>query len=92
MIKFKDFVPKRIPGTTGGFFSSGEPERYETIQDALEAANNWIVDETIQIVNVETVVLPNIWAEHEEGSEDGSLYTGSTSSHWHQFIRCWYQD
>ncbi|MEL6178693.1 MAG: hypothetical protein AAFS10_07050 [Myxococcota bacterium] len=92
MLKFKDFVPNRIPGQGGGFFSPGQPDRHETIHEALEEANAWISSQNIDVINVETVVLPNIWEDHEEGSEDGSLYTGSTFSHWHQFIRCWYKD
>ena len=45
------------------------------------------------VLNVETVVLPNIWSPYEEGSADVALGTsGEMPSHWHQFIRCWYED
>ncbi len=91
MLKYKDFVPKRIPGQAGGFFSAATPERHESFDKALDEANAWISNNEINILNVETVVLPNIWAEHEEGTEDGSLYTSGTS-HRHQFIRCWFTE
>jgi hypothetical protein len=70
-------------------FKSGE---YETFEEALAAANKWIKEYDIQIVSMETVVLPNIWSRWEEGSTDVALGTsGEMPSQWHQIIRCWYR-
>jgi hypothetical protein len=86
VIGFKDFVPRMIAAP--GLFRSGE---YESFEAALAAANQWIEENSIRIVNLETVVLPNIWSRWEEGSTDVAIGTsGETPSHWHQFIRCWY--
>jgi len=86
MIHFRDFVPKMIEAPR--LFKPGE---YESIEDALKAANRWIDEKRIHVVNVETVVLPNIWSRFEEGPTDVALGTsGEMPSHWHQFIRCWY--
>jgi hypothetical protein len=72
-----------------GLFRSGE---YESLEDALAAANQWIKEYDIKIVSIETVVLPNIWSRWEDGSLDVALGTsGEMPSHWHQFIRCWYE-
>jgi hypothetical protein len=86
MIGYRDFVPKML--APGGFLS---PAEYETFDSALDAANAWIDENGIHVIDVETVVLPNIWSRFEDGSTDTSLGTsGESPSHWHQFIRVWY--
>lgn len=88
MIRYRDFVPRMLEAP--GLFRSGD---YESFSVALEAMNEWIRDEKVRLVNVETVVLPNIWSRWEEGSGDVALGTsGEMPSHWHQFIRCWYEE
>ena len=88
MLQFKDFVPKQI--NPPGIFSPGE---YEDIEDAMRAANEWLAESHAKLINVETVVLPNIWSRYEQGTTDPSLgISGEDPSHWHQFIRCWYLD
>ena len=88
MLQYKDFVPKML--AEPGLFKLGE---YETLAEALEEANRWIEQSSVQVINVETVVLPNIWTRWEEGTEDVALGTsGEMKSHWHQFIRCWFEE
>lgn len=86
MLRFKDFVPRML--AEPGLFKAGE---YESLEEALAAANDWIKQNEIDVKNVETVVLPNIWSRWEEGSRDTSLGTsGDSPSRWHQFLRVWY--
>lgn len=87
MIQFRDFVPEML--SAPALFKAGE---YESIEAALAAANSWIKESDIQVVNVETVVLPNIWSRYAEGTTDVALATsGEMASHWHQFVRIWYR-
>lgn len=87
MIQCKDFVPKMIAAPR--LFKPGE---YESFDAALAAANDWIKQQEIQLISIETVVLPNIWSRFEEGTTDVALGTsGEMPSHWHQFIRCWFR-
>ena len=87
MLKYKDFVPRQI--SRPGFFADGE---HESFDEAVEAANRWLASNNVTLVNLETVVLPNIWREWEEGSMDASIGTSTDLvSRWHQFLRCWYQ-
>jgi len=80
MIQFRDFVPKML--SAPAFFKVGE---YETFGEAVAAANRWIDEQRIDVMHVETVVLPNIWSRYEEGSTDGSLgISGDSPSFWHQ--------
>ena len=55
VIAFKDFVPKQV-GIKSGIFG-GAPV-YADLTDAVASANRWIGQEKIQVLNVETVVLP----------------------------------
>lgn len=87
MIDYKDFVPKMIGSP--GFL--GEPE-FETLQDALQGCNAFIEKEGVRLVSVETVVLPNLYHPHEEGSEDVNIRQDEDySTPWNQFIRLWYE-
>ncbi|MEO0794471.1 MAG: hypothetical protein AAFX93_04895 [Verrucomicrobiota bacterium] len=88
MIKYKDFVP--TVEDRGGIFREAS---FEELSEAVERANNWIGHHGVVVINIETVVLPNIHAENESGSEDQSLRsTGDGFSNWHQFIRVWYRE
>ena len=88
MKRFRDFVPKMIASPK--LFKAGE---YESFEEALEAANQWIDEDHIKLISIETVVLPNIWSKWEEGTTDVALGTsGEMPSHWHQFICCWYEE
>jgi hypothetical protein len=55
-IAFKDFVPKQ-EDTKSGFLGLGPPV-YAELADAVASANRWIGQEKVQVLNVETVVLP----------------------------------
>ena len=89
MLKYKDFVPREIEAP--GFFNV--EGKHESFDDAVEAANEWLRQNKVTVISIETVVLPNIWARWEEGSVDASLGTSSDApSRWHQFLRCWYRD
>lgn len=85
-IAFKDFTPTI---EKKGFFSTAT---YESLQDCLQRANQWIEADNPNIISVETVVLPNLWNIGEKGSEDPELNTSvNMMSSWHQFVRVWYE-
>src|SRR5688500_11982364 len=79
MIAYRDFVPRelRAPGRIASAFSLAVQGEHETLASALAAANTWIEKEQIDLVQFETVVLPNIWEPAETGTEDASLRTGA---------------
>jgi len=87
MIGFADFAPRMLEES--GFFKSA---RYESFEAALDAANQWVAENELRVINVETVVLPNMWDSAENGTEDPEIWTsGDISSNWYQFIRVWYE-
>jgi hypothetical protein len=86
MLQYRDFVPQLTKRP--GIFSPGE---IQSLASALAAANAWIEQESIQVVNVETVVLPNLWEEESESSDPEMVTSGMQGTHWYQFIRVWYR-
>ncbi|HIM31526.1 MAG: hypothetical protein VB878_24695 [Pirellulaceae bacterium] len=85
MLRHRDFVPQQTAAS--GLL---RPAEYESLDEVLGALNTWLEEEGVELLSIETVVLPNIWSPFEEGSEDTSLGMRDTTNHWHQFIRCWY--
>ncbi len=87
MIQYRDFVPRQTAAL--GFMSRAE---YESVEAAAAAATQWISDTAVDLVTLETVVLPNIHHPKEEGSGDADLHsTGEYLTSWHQFVRVWYR-
>jgi len=85
MYLFQDFFPTV---TKRGFFTTS----FEPLRAAMFRANEWVDKYGVNVINIETVVLPNLHARGEGGSEDPSLRTsGEMQSQWHQFIRVWYE-
>lgn len=71
MITFKDFVPE-------------EGEQFDAI---VERVNNWVHDNGVRVINLETVVLPNI-----ERTSDTEIWQDPKDTYWYQFIRLWYDE
>ena len=82
MYHFKDFAPQVVKK---GFFRTD----YESFEKALDAANAWIKDHKIEVLNIETVVLPNMGKTG--GTTDMAHASSESGSFWYQFIRVWYK-
>ncbi len=86
-VDFVDFVPEQVD--KGGFFKMPKLEEMVAVVDKM---NDWLERNHVKVVNIETVVLPNIHSPHEDGSQDTNLTTkGDFMSSWNQFIRVWYE-
>ena len=82
-IAFKDFFPQV---TRSGFLSSD----YEEFPAVVNRANEWIATSGVQVLNVETLVLPNV--SDEAGAMQTNIRTsGEMSSYWRQILRVWYE-
>jgi hypothetical protein len=87
VIGFMDFAPRMV--RPGALF---QMPQYEALQHAVAAANQWIRQYGVSVLNVETVLLPNIHRSGEEGSTDPHLVTaGEFRSEWFQVVRVWYE-
>jgi hypothetical protein len=63
MIAYRDFAPGQVSAP-----ALMKPATYESLDQALAAANAWIRSNAIEVLSVETVVLPNLWTPHSEGT------------------------
>lgn len=81
-IGYRDFFPILLES---GFFK----RKFEDLPTTLGRANKWLATSGLKIVNVETVLLPNVSLEGAASAT--CLYTGGeTASSWLQVIRVWY--
>jgi hypothetical protein len=90
MLKYKNFVPKQIKAA--GFFSDAD---YENFDHAVDAADAWIARSGHAVIQIETVVLPNMYAPREKGPNDSYIAAPTTeysNTHWYQFLRVWYRE
>lgn len=95
MIKCEDFVP-RI--TKRGPF--GGPAEYESFFEVTSAVNQWIESKTIQVINVETVVLPDSLESTSDGvygvAVNNGVYPVMASQglaiNCFQCVRVWYRE
>lgn len=86
-INYVDFEPQQLERSFWGIHS------YENLTDVLKRANEWIRrNYSHEIVNVETVVLPNIYVKGKaQTSKIAQYYTGGQSVQNFQIIRIWYK-
>ena len=83
-VNYKDFLPQETP--RGGIFGG---VNYSDLDSCVAAMNLWLKQESVNVIQVETVTLPNIHSIAEEGSTDTELHSSSHTV-WYQFIRLWY--
>jgi len=82
-IAFKDFFPTVLKS---GFLSS----EFESFAAVVQRANEWIATSGVQVLNVETLVLPNVGSE--AATQQTNIRTsGEMSSYWRQILRVWYE-
>lgn len=92
MISFKDFVPRQLRAPRLGLSVDAIQGEYQSLGSALAAANDWIEQSGASVINIETVLLPNLGANWETGSADPVLGQPSGGHVWHQVIRVWYEE
>ena len=88
MICYRDFSPQLIKR---GLLHSDD---YEKLDAAVAAANVWLAESKVDVITVETVVLPNIWVDKSDGTADGRVETEeamTSINEWYQFVRIWYR-
>ncbi|NMG08565.1 hypothetical protein [Brasilonema sp. UFV-L1] len=95
MIQYKDFAP-RI--TKRGPF--GGPSEYEFFSEVMSEVNQWIASTTIQVINVETVVLPDSLKSTSDGVYGVTVSNGvypvmisqGVTVNCFQCVRVWYRE
>lgn len=83
-IRFKDFRPEET--SPGGLLTQ---PAYESLKETVAAANEWIGEKGIRVLNVETVVLPNLALR--ESTHEPRMMVVTDHVAWYQIIRVWYE-
>ncbi|MFL5341157.1 MAG: hypothetical protein ACJ8F7_13500 [Gemmataceae bacterium] len=90
MIAYRDFAPKELSATTW----LSDPT-FESFDQAIVAANEWIAAEQVDVVNMETVVLPLYSRAGKPVSGTNVAYVPvRQGDFWFgcvQFVRVWYR-
>ena len=86
-INYIDFEPKPLEKSFWGTHT------YEKLDEVLKRANEWIRrNYSTEIVNVETVVLPNIYRKDTaQTNQVAQFITGGSTVNNFQIIRIWYK-
>ena len=95
MIQCKDFAP-RI--TERGPF--GGASDYESFSEVVSEVNEWIENTTIQVINVETIVLPDSLKSTSDGVYGVTVSNGvypvmisqGVTVNCFQCVRVWYRE
>jgi len=82
-LSYQDFFPVVLKS---GFLST----EHETLTATVARANDWLKETAVKVINVETIVLPNIESV-EDASQVGIRTSGELSSYWYQVVRVWYE-
>lgn len=83
MVNFRDFVP---PQEQLGLL--GQPS-LTTVESAVSAANHWIDAFGIEVLNVETLLLPNV---REDAATIEAELTSEGRTYWYQVVRVWFTE
>ena len=83
-----DFVAEQT--SAPGFLKAAT---HESFGDARNKMNDWLARNDVEIISVETVVLPSLHSPHEEGSEDVAVHVKPEFGiNYNQFIRVWFKE
>jgi len=85
MLAFRDFVPAVT--RPRGLLRAAE---FESFDKAVLAAGEWMRENGIRPIQIETVVLPEIHDSNEDGTADAQLAAGE-QPWWYQFLRIWHE-
>lgn len=87
VIKCKDFAPQPI--LRGPFGGVAEVEPFSQV---VSAANQWIENQSVQVINVETVALPQNANSTNDGVYGFTIANGTGLVQWYQCVRVWYRE
>lgn len=88
MIAFRDFLP---PTQVERSAWKGDSFAAAPLSQIIPTINAWIASEGIDVVNIETVVLPSLFSPQEDGTTDDSHLRAYNVTDWHQVVRVWYR-
>ncbi|MFK7801228.1 MAG: hypothetical protein AB8G95_06335 [Anaerolineae bacterium] len=88
MIQYKDFFPNVTNSSLLGIVRAAD-----SFDAVVKVANNWAASTPVEVVNIETVLIPQYHVVKESPKSQEGVYTeGHNPTHWYQGIRIWYRE
>ena len=87
MIKYKDFIPEV---TQLGLL--GHVKESDSFESLVKQANVWINSSAVEIINVETVLLPNVINRPKQIEPETGASTVGQPRVLFQCVRVWYRE
>jgi hypothetical protein len=88
-IQFRDFFPESLPSRKKVLGLIPVPE-HEPLDVVLERVNEWVAAERVDVVNVETVLLPQVEGAAET-ARGWLVAQHDFNTNWYQIIRVWFR-
>lgn len=85
-IRFHTFTPKVLVR------SVLKPNEYQTFPELVAEASEWIEQNKISVINIETLVVPTRIEQPPAPDFQGIWLDGESTSWLYQLIRVWYRD
>lgn len=65
--------------------------QWEPFDRAVFAANAWITQHSVRVLNVETLLMPNVWNSAARGTLESRMHSSAEmATHWYQIVRVWF--
>lgn len=85
-LAFKDFTPRQMaPGRSVG------ASQWESLASVVERANQWLAAGGMQVVNVETLLLPAAKTIPPNSTAGGVVERWDEDHAWVQVVRVWHE-
>ncbi len=86
MFAYKDFNPAVV--TKGGSWRS---HKVGPLDDVVVEARQWATEKAIEVISIETILLPLTARDPRESYGDSALSVELGTAQWTQIIRLWYR-
>ena len=85
MFEYMDFAPQAVENRRFRQY------KLENLGFVVEAANNWVRDNSVEIINSETLVFPVVSNKPKESFEETSMHVELGNAQWTQVVRLWFR-
>jgi hypothetical protein len=87
LFTYKDFAPEVVE--KGGLFRSN---KVEALKEVVATANHWAETNSVEVINIETVLLPVTSKDPAESFERTAITVELGMAEWTQIIRVWFRE
>ena len=85
IIKFEDFIPQVEKSGWG----LGAETKGTGPKELVTQVNKWVKNSGVDVINIETVVVPTVWPKNYESKSITEIRQAATCL---QIIRVWYKE